>query len=530
MVRFALETPLVLFWLAFAAALAAVAFVPEPSRRRFAQGCSWIACLVAVLALGSVFLAVVRHVGIVWADEATTLSISAGTLHGLPLYPSIHSPVLYSLLYGPVTFFWYAPFLWPRMQSVPAVHVELLLMVVVALGAIFAAIQRSSSRWMAAGLLAATISALLVTPRGVFMVDADAPILLLTSIGLWLALKRRGAVGLVALAACCGLVLNCKVTLLPIGVLLLLIAGRHGGPKRAWLAAGLAAIFAFLPFALPSVSLRTYLQWVLLIGHQQFSRQLLLENVLFAAFLFSGFFAFSLPGRVPISVQRYGWLLTATFLLCVLVGIATGSKYGSGVWQLLPLLPFVAYATAACAARVPPSFRDKVIVAVAVASMLVTVRFAYRELVALKQPQRATLLAQKEAAEGELTAWEQANAPGSLAFASGAETTSLMEELRFLLPLSGEKEVIDAVSVAEVRKARGEMSQEVTERILSCRDRWLVPHGELPFSTRSYNEQAAAVPYIFPDAIRLEFPRTHSLLQEGKSFDVWGCPASHHAQ
>jgi hypothetical protein len=64
----------------------------------------------------------------------------------------------------------------------------------------------------------------------------------------------------------------------------------------------------------------------------------------------------------------------------------------------------------------------------------------------------------------------------------------------------------------------------VIDRILGCRDIWIIPHDEIPFSsTRRGILPIHGIPYLFPDALRSGFVKTHSPFERGQVYDLWKC-------
>jgi hypothetical protein len=112
----------------------------------------------------------------------------------------------------------------------------------------------------------------------------------------------------------------------------------------------------------------------------------------------------------------------------------------------------------------------------------------------------------------------------NLAMGYGSTVTDYRSDLRYRLPMAGNEYFFDENAVVEGIKAGFPVPAAVSKRITGCQDIWIIPHGQVPFSSgKSEILPATGSPYVFPDQIRLGFLRTHIRFEQGRVYDLWKC-------
>jgi hypothetical protein len=168
----------------------------------------------------------------------------------------------------------------------------------------------------------------------------------------------------------------------------------------------------------------------------------------------------------------------------------------------------------------------RVLAAIAVASTVVTLRYATRDLAVVHPPGLAEAAARQRVAEAEIDLLLHRFPTRNLAMGYGTYADDYRSNLSFLLPLKGEQLFMDENGFMQATFDGVPVPPGLVERVLGCTDLWLIPHGEVPFSTQRPGAWPGnPTPFLFPDSIRLHFVQTHALLEQGRAYDLWGCGA-----
>ena len=508
-----------------------------------------IALLVACGVVGSglyvVFIALnISRVGMLWHDEANILSIAAAYSHGLPIYHSIASDSFYSLFYGPSTFLVYAPFLAVFPNPILALRIGLFVVSLADVILLYELMRRWVRPSAALALLPVGLAFLLTYPGVLFADRGDVWLLFCVTLALLIAVRSQARFWLVASLSCGvlgGLVIDFKVTALPVACVLAAVLYRRFG-VRAVVSGVLACLFvAFAIFALPHISLANYVAWLVVSGHQRFLRSTFLGNLIAVLLLLAPMVLVYRSATVGERRRRLGWIIATTAFALVMC-VITGSKDGAGGWHLWPLLPvFLGAAAYAVSLRREGSVdrsrgigvggdvtASKTLIALAslaVAGMVSTAYFAAKDYHVVRPRGDREFGVREGIAQNELEGLSRRSfGEQSLTMGYGAAVTDYRTDLRYELTLAGRGYFLDENSVVEGIKARFPVPERVTERILGCQDVWVIPHDEAPFSSVRFGVlPAAASPYVFPDEIRLGFAKTHVRFEQGAVYDLWTC-------
>ncbi len=490
-------------------------------------GVSAVAILAAILLLN------IARPGFIWHDEVNVVAVSAAYLHGEPIYHSLAAPDFYSLLYGPCTFLVYLPFLVGRTHPLLAIHLGMAVLELFNLFLLYRIIRTSLRASDAIALLPIATGLLVMLPSILVGTRGDPWLLCCLSLGLLAALRQRWLPAAALSGLCCGLALDFKVSVAPVVLLLLAILWRRHGVRAAVLSAATAICVAGALFLLPGISLPNYIVWLRLAERQHLLWSNLINNLAVALYLVLGAVLLRLLGTPAPGRRPAGLLVSLLSGLALAACILTGAKDGAGDWHLWPMLPVLLFWTAweisgsEATDAVPTERASTVIAAISIAATLLTMRYGLRAAGAMGLHGGARQRAQQPLAEDEMDRLSGLY-PGNLAMAYGSIAPDDRSNLRFELPLHGEDYFFDENAVVEATKEALAVPDRVAARVVGCSAVWLVPHGEVPFSTtRTGVLRDTSKPYLFPDSIRLGFLRTHTLKDAGPVYDIWTCPSQH---
>ena len=524
MLRTLAEVPLVWYLCAFAAAWFALRQGPVQRRVMVAAGILCCAILLLVAALN------VRTAGFLVSFGANVLSIAAAHAHGQPMYHAVGGPQLYSLVYGPYTFLVYEPMLHIR-DALIAVKLELLALDALTLCTMFQLLRRRGQvSWQTALALTGIAAAcLLAVPAGVLGVRGDVWVVLALTIGLLAVDSGPWWLAALAVGVCCGFSVDVKASLIAEALLMLVLLWRRHGVSAAVVGAGCAAIVVAAPFGDATISLRNYAAWLALSGHRESFAGLVVANVLFAALLLLPAWFASRLREVKARDSTHG-LELALFAVAFLAALVTGSKSGGGPWHLWPLLPFVLWWTAQRLAGSEPLRVQRLATALAFAALVVSARWGLRA-VRMELP-RTTAAARKIALDerADLLALAKSHPGIAIQLAPGATMTSDADDLRYALVWAGEPYFVDPVAAGEALKTDPALLQPLAATVGRCGVWWAVPHNEIPFSTRNNNETQITFPQVFPSSVRAAFLQGHTLVEQGRYYDLWGTAQPHGLQ
>jgi hypothetical protein len=482
--------------------------------------------------------------GVLWHDEAHILAVAATYLHGQPMYPPTTAPDFYALVYGPLTYLVYVPIFGSFHHPIPAMRIFLLAVNLANLALLFFILRERLSRPAALAILSVATALLLTQGPVLLGTRGDSWLLLFISLAILCALQRHWIAAAIATGVFGSLAVGFKPTVAPVLCLILAIVYRRHG-LRALLASGATSVVCGLAvFLLPGISLPNYLNWLVLSGQRRLLPQNLIENLMAAAFLIVPCLLILLFGSRPFRHRRVGLVGPILSGVALAVCIATGSKDGAGTWHLWPMLPIFLLWTAYEGSLRGVGFNSsssgseesvlashelmrtfKVVAAIAIAATVVTLRYGFRDIRVVHPPGQAQQRMAERAAEDAIDLLHR-RSPSShnLVMGYGADSADYRSNLRFELPLEKQDYFFDVNAVVEGIKEGVAIPQSVVQRILGCRDIWLIPHGQVPFSTlRTGVLPVTNTLYLFPDSIRLHFMQTHTLLESGEIYDLWSC-------
>lgn len=489
-----------------------------------------------------------RRPGILWEDEAHILAVGAAYLHGEPMYHSLSAPDLYSLVYGPLTYLVYVPFLAGFRHPIPAMRVGTVAINIGILTTLFFILRRLVSWQAVIGLLSVATGILLYMGPQLFGTRGDTWMLLCICVALLGAINDNWIVAAIVSGVFSSFAMGFKPTMAPIVLLLLAIVYRKHGRRALIPSACISVAGTLSVYLLRGISLSNYLEWLVLSDRRQMYGQFMMSISMAAIFLIApGVLLLAFGARVK-RRSSLGIVLPVLCGVALAACILTGSKAGAGSWHIWPMLPFLlswaAYEASVRGVDREASFGGRsgngngttegfsvdtrnVVAAIVLAATVVTLRYGFRDLRLIHVQGESHQRAAERAAENAIDALTDRMAPGSnLAMGYGLNSVDYRSDLRFELSLRGQDDFFDEEAMVGAMFEGISIPKGVINRILGCQDLWMVPHGEVPFSTLKLGiSPMSPTPYFFPDGIRLGFPKTHVLLEQGAIYDLWGCPS-----
>ena len=476
----------------------------------------------------------INRAGMLWHDEANILSIAGAFLRGEPMYHSLAAPAFYSLFYGPTTFLVYSPFLAVFHHAVLPIRVALFVANIAEILLIYLAVRVWVSRPLALALLPVATGFLLAYPSVLLGTRGDPWLSVCISLAVVLALRtnvRWWVAAAVETGLLLGQAIDVKVTVGPAVCLVFAILYRRFGVRAAVVSVIGCIVSSLGVFALPHISLSNYASWVVVSSHQRFLRSTCLENVVAALFLVSPILLVGLFDSSILRIRRADWVIVLWGGFALLVCILTGSKDGAGGWHLLPMMLFLLLGAAYVVSRSVVSSDARrapalaMIASIAVAGMVVTLYFTVCDFRVVRPAGEAALRGKEVMAESELERIILVSGGGkNLSMSYGSDLADYRSDLRYELPLAHQDYFFDENEVVEGIKEGYPIPEKVVQRMLGCEDVWVVPHGEIPFSSvRSGILPVSTTEYIFPDALRLGFSGTHVRFEQGDFYDLWKC-------
>ncbi|GGA78412.1 hypothetical protein GCM10011507_32040 [Edaphobacter acidisoli] len=540
-----LEDPTLLFLILFAFALPLLIRLQAWDQLWFRR-LTLLGGAVSVLVFLQVNIANVSHTRSFWHDERHIIAIAAAYMHGEPMYPSPAAADLYALVYGPVTYLIFVPFLALFHHPLPAIRVGILAVNLATLLVLFLILRKRIAWQTALGLLSVATATLLAVGPALLGMRGDSWMLFSVCVALLSALSRNWVEAAAFSGVFGAIAIGFKPTVAPVVLLLLVILYRKHGRRALVSSALITAMGVFSVYLLRGISLQTYLIWLVRSDHRPFVAESLISSLLASALL-------ALPAVLLLvfsagtSRRRRVHAPLAVFGIIALVGcIVTGSKHGAGAWHIWPMIPFLLLWAAYDASEqeaeahplqaAAPASRGKtgtvpdcpgiVITAIVLAATVVTARYGFRDFRNVHRKDQAEQRAEEIAAGDAIDRITAHPLLGrNIEMGYGESADDYRSDLRFMLPLRGQDDFFDANAVFEAAREGLAVPSNVVERILGCQDIWLVPHGEVPFSTLLPAALPASTsPFLFPDSIRLGFSQSHVLLKSGPIYDQWGCP------
>ncbi len=521
------ELPLV--WFLIGASLAWLCAVllrsVEPERRRTLARRIGLGAGLLTLGLYVALNLAAGHCVFFQGDEADILAISAASLHGQPVYHSLHSAEFgYSLRYGPVTFLLYRAVLalcGGGFLALRAVVLAANLLVCLSLYSIF---RKALRRDVALALLALPLGAVMEQMRYALGMRADIWILLTVALATRAAMMDVGLWAGVLTGICLGLAVDLKVTVLAAALLVVLLLYRRHGLRSVVTAAVLAAAVGLAPFALPEFSLPNYVAWLHAVpgGLHSISPDLVVPALAYAAFLLLPLLLLQWAGigLLQGSQRRTAVALWASIVGCALAVAWVADKPGTGVWHFWQLIPVQAgYLAMALGSTEASSLQGKggslrrefVVLALALGGMAIGLSFAPRDATTVSEARAQAVELRRGRVELEAYLSEYRGRTLQVGYGQWHGTA---EWLRYLPVLHGEPYTLDGSPRLE--EFFESFPDGVITRMDHCSDDvWLIPHGERPFTFT----------YVFPPALHDTFVRRYAIERQGAELDAWTCRA-----
>jgi hypothetical protein len=468
--------------------------------------------------------------GMFWHDEQHVLSVSAAWLHRQPMYPASNSPERYGLLYGPVTFLVYALPLHFAPDAPLVLRCWLLLPFLAALLFLYRSVRYSLQTRLALGI--GGVAVCLLNAGGhasiLFGARADVWLLAASAVAVWAALQRS----VVVCATACAAIANLKASDSMLALALLVFLCQRVNNTKRWMAVAIFVLTSVCAFALPGISLPNYLSILADSLHHRFLPALLLRSLLIFVICLLLPVACIFLAKVPSSALRT--LFTryrrtcAAWLLAAAAAIVSGSKHGSGEWQLWPLIPVIAAGSAKILqtglAQPYKHFPEKAnrLQWIGVASLaiilLIAGRYARRAVnYVLWLPPRSAALAIVQ----ELHDVEHAFPETKVVVGPGRNGGELAYEYGYVAVAEGNPEMVNENAVNEDLESGLNSSAGTVALLTECGNRiWLFSAGDTPFAMHSsYDENRM----LFPEILRAEFTQTHHIALRLRYYDVWTC-------
>lgn len=514
--RYLREIPLLWFWIGcLMAQMGLVVASPKLELDRYIT-VRRIAIGAGLLVLG-VFACLTLfslHCFVIQQDEANLLSISAATVHGLPMYNLPRSAdSSYSLMYGPLTFLIYRLALlvgginhfWIIRCFVASADLS-------AVAAIYCVLRRFLSPSVSLALLAFPISALIQHPEISLSARSDIWILLLATSAILVALRNSEWPAVFVVGVIGGLIVDFKITAASALLFPLLLLYRRFGWRTTIAASAVATAVTLLPFTLPYISLHNYIAWLLFTRSEGFSMASVIRNVAFALFLISPCLIVQLALHRTGTPRRNRLPEVAVIFACIALALLT-SKNGSGphyLWHIIPSI--VLYLALLCddLQSVSATKLDLCVYYIAVASMV----FACVNTPRAWQNVRMSFMppgvpAASRSIQQYLALYAHNS---SLQVGYGSVDGDYHSELRYIPIYRGQPYTIEG-NTGRFETRILPFPVNVLQGMQTCKDNvWLIPHAQSPFQL-----------WVLPDSLRSTFVRNYSIDRTDGIYDAWVC-------
>ncbi len=459
-------------------------------------------------------------------DEANILSIAAASLHGQPVYHSLHSPdASYAYQYGPMTFLIYRTAMVFGQGAFWVLRVPVVLANIFFCLALLSTLRKFVNWQMAVALMAFPLCAMMHYVNCSLGLRADIWILLALALALRCSLMERPWLAILLTGVFGGLAVNFKVPAVLGFSLILVMIFRRFGVKAAIVTLITGTATALAPFAIQNISLKNYLAWVGQSGKTGPDPHVMPFCFFYAIFLLLPLLALRWAG-LPIwpstsaeGARRFTFVEPTLFALCLFAGAFVSSKVGAGpyhLWQLLPIVSVYVATSIAARRRADgiPLRLDYALCVLAVTSTVFGLAFIKRDMRNIHVPTPA------EAADLSLGRQElQRNLDlyrgRTLQVGYGPTPRESAEMLRYIPVFHGQPYTLDGAGRLEAWMLP--FPANIPKRMINCTDDvWMIPHGESPFDGYFY----------FPPALHGIFLQHYDLQEQGAIYDVWVCKAA----
>jgi hypothetical protein len=516
LLRYLRETPLAWFIAGcFIAWLGIFLSAASSSRRRavMLRRVAFSAGLFVLLAYLAIMLTSLRCF-MIQQDEANILSISAAALRGLPVYNPPASPdSSYSLMYGPVTFLIYSVALavgginhfWIVRGAVVIAHLGLC-------AALYVLLRRFVPAVTAVALLAFPLSVLLQYPQISWSVRADVWIVLFATLAILCSYLEVELPAVILTGIMGGLMIDLKISAAPAMLFPLLLLYRRFGVRAVITTSLVTMASGLAPFALPNISLRHYVAWLLFTGSEGINPAALWRNIAFALFLISPCLL------MEVFLRRFGMPLRRRLpellliVLCLFLAVLT-SKAGSNTYYFWHIVPsIVVYLTFLSRDMVEAPGKDPGIFVyyVAVACTL----FACVNIPRTCQNVKKSLMSAdiglaRQSLDRYLVLYQERS---SIQMGYGSVDGDDRTLPRYVLVYRGQPYTLEG-NTGRFETALLPFPVNVLNRMEHCSDDvWLVPHAQEPFDL-----------WVFPDILRRTFVHNYRIDRSDGVYDAWAC-------
>ena len=450
-------------------------------------------------------------------DEANILSISAAGLRGLPIYNPPRSPdSSYSLMYGPFVFLIYrGTMIVGGVAHFWIIRATIVLANLGLCAALYILLRKFVSAFTAIALLAFPLSILLQRIEVSLGIRSDIWIVLFTTLAIISSFLELELPAIILTGVMGGIIIGLKISAGPAILFPLLVLYRRFGLRAVVISSSTAIAVTLLPFALPDISLRNYISWILFTRAEGISMPSLWLNALFALFLISPCLLMDLfLHRFGLNLRRR---IPELFLivLCILLALST-SKSGSDshyFWHIVPSV-VVYLALAAKDMESSPTREQAVpVYYIAVACTLFACINIPRAIghtrICMMRPDVGIA---QQAIDRYLDIYRNHS---SIQMGYGSVDGDYRTLLRYVLIYKGQPYTIEG-NTGRFETALLPFPVNVLNRMENCKnDVWLVPHSQQPFEV-----------WVLPDILRSTFLQNYRVERSDGIYDAWVCNKS----
>lgn len=471
--------------------------------------------------------------------EATVVSTAYLALHGHPVYVGLTDPARYSVMYGPLYYLPYSMCLFLLGATFHSLGIALLFLNValfVVLWFLFRQIVGRSESLVCVAFIAA---ALMMKSSMTFMIRGDTLLALSVALAIYAcSIRPRGlAVGIFMFAG--AVAVDIKVT----AVFYLLVPAYIFWRRQNRIATVTAfcgmILLALAPFALPGISLASYLVWLKEAAHHPLSPWAFGLNAFIAILaivpssllLWQMYRTDAMQATRLIRRHRVGVCL---LLISVAGSVITGSKVGAGRYHLDPTFIVCAYLAALLWSRL----EGMAVQSSSILTYAFVVYAVFLILPAVSEMQDMWWLCVRSRdnalrVNADLASI-LANHPGKTiemgydGNPADGEPVNGLTTYRPLLVMAGNPLTIDVGALLDMQLSGVQIPSSTVEYLRSCRTTiWLIPRGNEPFSL--LNGYAKVAPekfrdrHLFTTQFREAFFTNYEKKESSSFYDLWEC-------
>ena len=519
--------PLEMFVLALLGCMAGIRWWPLLGRISLQS--TWLP-VAAGIAIASYVLIVIFYISSPAVFDHGEIMVPAWSwmfATGHPLYDKIDDASRYSTIYGPdgtIFFAWAMQLLGPSMFSCK------LAAGLAGMGSCLLAFAAYAKKFdIRRALLGTGLVCLLYLAFAFqsFMTKGDPFLFFFAALALWAVFATGPITAGILLALAMGVEVNLKLHA-PLYILpVLVLYWRQHGLNRAVLACAGAGLVALLPFLHPQVSFFDWLDGVRLEGGVGLGLSETMANVQWFGFLWLPFPTLFFicyqrnPAAFTNAFRKHRPFLITLFVAMLLTGFV-GSKGASGPAHFAPFLPLLVYAFCLFLSRdifsgkTEATFSGQAaqacLAAFAAVAIFLAAHQQYRFLTAMN-----TLNQNTEVVDADVTAIIKAFPGKTICMGYGSNQTFFLSQQLLPLLFAGNPLYFEFSAMqAFHEKGLSSKGREVISKKLA--DIWLIPHGDQPFTVRSFYQP---YPPLFDDDFRASFAANYKLVGSSHFFDIY---------